>query len=206
MGNAIGKIIEEFVELFKRNYKRPRLWFFIVAVCIFIILLIPYIDYNFFYFSRMEKRIGILERIMTLNQEVINSNQAYLNEYQSILQEMEQQSERSINSVTNKLIYYIDQFVAIGNGEGNKVIKFFTGAIWFIIITLCVPFMNTFDNKSEKVLAFVLLAILSIIIGFIFSVIPIVISPLVNYIGFPILQIVIVIIFATRSNKKKNVK
>ena len=66
--------------------------------------------------------------------------------------------------------------------------------------------MKTFDNKSERIFAFVLFAVLSDIIEFIFSIISIVISPLVNYIGFPILQMVIVIIFANRSNKKKDVK
>ena len=35
MGDAIGKIIEELVELFKRNYKRPKLWFSI-AIILFI--------------------------------------------------------------------------------------------------------------------------------------------------------------------------
>ena len=206
MGNAIGKVIEEFVELIKRNYKRPKLWFFIGVVCVFIILLIPYIDYNFFYFSRMEKRINILERVMTLDQEVINSNQAYINEYQSILQEMEQQSERSINSVMNKLVHYIDQLAALGKGEGNRAIKFFTGAIWLIIVTIWIPFMNTFKKKSDKILAFILVAMLTIIIGGIFSIIPIVISPLVNYIGVPVLQIIIVIVAVVRSDKKKKAK
>ncbi len=39
MGDAIGKIIEELVELFKRNYRRPRLWLFI-AIILFIAVLI----------------------------------------------------------------------------------------------------------------------------------------------------------------------
>lgn len=56
MGDAIGKIIEELVELFKRNYRRPRLWLFIAIILFIAVLIIPYIDYNFFYFFRMEKR------------------------------------------------------------------------------------------------------------------------------------------------------
>ncbi|WP_251613877.1 hypothetical protein V1225_13800 [Emergencia sp. JLR.KK010] len=89
MGDAIGKIIEELVELFKRNYRRPRLWLFIAIVLFIIVLIIPYIDSNFFYFSRMEKRINVLEKVMALDEEKINSNQAYIDEYQRILQEME---------------------------------------------------------------------------------------------------------------------
>lgn len=99
MGDAIGKIIEELVELFKRNYRRPRLWLFIAIILFITVLIIPYIDSNFFYFSRMEKRINVLEKVMALDEEKINSNQAYIDEYQRILQEMEQQGERSINSL-----------------------------------------------------------------------------------------------------------
>ena len=80
MGDAIGKIIEELVELFKRNYRRPRLWLFIVIVLFITVLIIPYIDSNFFYFSRMEKRINVLEKVMALDEEKINSNQAYIDE------------------------------------------------------------------------------------------------------------------------------
>lgn len=63
MGDAIGKIIEELVELFKRNYRRPRLWLFIAIILFITVLIIPYIDSNFFYFSRMEKRINVLEEV-----------------------------------------------------------------------------------------------------------------------------------------------
>ena len=196
MGDAIGKIIEELVELFKRNYKRPKLWFSIAIILFIVVLLIPYIDSNFFYFSRMEKRINVLDKIMALDQDTINSNQAYIDEYQRILLEMEQQSERSINSLMNKL-------TSIGKGEGNIAIKFFTGAFWLLLITACIPFMNTFKKRSDKLIAFVLLLIMSGILGWLFSLVPVIISPMVNYIGVPLIQIIVVIIIAVKSNKKK---
>lgn len=203
MGDAIGKIIEELVELFKRNYKRPKLWLFIVIILFIVVLLIPYIDSNFFYFSRMEKRINVLDRVMTLDEEKINSNQAYIDEYQSILQEMEQQRERSINSLMNKFIFQMNYITSMANGEGNRAVKFFSGAFWLLLITVCVPFMNTFKKRSDKLIAFILLLIMSGIIGWIFSMVPVIISPMVNYIGVPLLQIVAVIIIVVKSNKKK---
>lgn len=63
--------------------------------------------------------------------------------------------------------------------------------------------MNTFKKRSDKLIAFILLLIISGIIGWIFSIIPVIIVPMVNYIGVPILQIVVVIIIAVKSNKKK---
>lgn len=203
MGDAMGKIIEELVELFKRNYKRPKLWLSVAIILFIVVLLIPYIDSNFFYFSRMEKRISVLDKVMSLDQDKINSNQAYIDEYQRILQEMEQQSERSINSLMNKFIFQMNYITSMGNGEGNRAIKFFTGAFWSLLITVCIPFMNTFKKRSDKLIAFILLLIMSGIIGWIFSIIPVIIVPMVNYIGVPILQIVVVIIIAVKSNKKK---
>lgn len=203
MGDAIGKIIEELVELFKRNYRRPRLWLFIAIVLFITVLIIPYIDSNFFYFSRMEKRINVLEKVMALDEEKINSNQAYIDEYQRILQEMEQQGERSINSLMNKFIIQMNYITSMGNGEGNRALKFLSGAFWLLLITVCVPFMNTFKKRSDKLIAFVLLLIMSGIIGWAFSMVPVIISPMVNYIGVPLLQIIAVIIIVVKSNKKK---
>ena len=200
MGDAIGKIIEELVELFKRNYRRPRLWLFIVIVLFITVLIIPYIDSNFFYFSRMEKRINVLEKVMALDEEKINSNQAYIDEYQRILQEMEQQGERSINSLMNKFIIQMNYITSMGNGEGNRALKFLSGAFWLLLITVCVPFMNTFKKRSDKLIAFVLLLIMSGIIGWAFSMVPVIISPMVNYIGVPLLQIIAVIIIVVKSN------
>lgn len=116
MSNTVGKLIEELLEVFKKNYKRPRLWICLGLIIFCFVLLFPYIDSNFLYFSRMEKRISILERVMELDQEKINSNPAYQNEYQSILKEMEQQSERTINSVMNRMSNYINNCKCLVSG------------------------------------------------------------------------------------------
>ena len=140
---------------------------------------------------------------MALDQDTINSNQAYVDEYQRILLEMEQQSERSINSLMNKFINQVKYLTSMGNREGNIRIKFFTGAFWLLLITVCIPFMNTFKKRSDKLIAFVLLLIMSGILGWLFSLVPVIISPMVNYIGVPLIQIIVVIIIAVKSNKKK---
>ena len=151
----------------------------------------------------MEKRINVLEKVMALDEEKINSNQAYIDEYQRILQEMEQQGERSINSLMNKFIIQMNYITSMGNGEGNRALKFLSGAFWLLLITVCVPFMNTFKKRSDKLIAFVLLLIMSGIIGWAFSMVPVIISPMVNYIGVPLLQIIAVIIIVVKSSKKK---
>lgn len=206
MGNAIGKIIDELLMLCKRNYNRPRLWICLGLIFFCFVLLFPYIDSNFLYFSRIEKRINVLENVMELDQEKINSNQAYQKEYQSILEEIEEQSERTINSVINRTSNYIHSFIRMGKNQGNSWIKFFTGAIWALIITVCIPFMNTFKKRSDRVLAFVLMLVISLAIGWFCSIIPIIVTPMINYIGIPILQIVLVIAVVNKGKKNENIE
>lgn len=203
MGNVVGKLIDELLMLFKKNYKRPRLWICIGLILFCCILLFPYIDSNFLYFSRMEKRIKIFEKVMELDQEKIKRNQAYYNEYQSILQEIEQQRERNINSVINKASKHLNTFIDTGKEQGNSWIKFFTGAMWCLIITICIPFMNTFKKRSDKILALFLMVIISIIVGWFFSIIPIIGRPIINYVGIPILQIVVVVGFTNKGKTNK---
>lgn len=66
MGKVIEKTVETLLDIFEKNYKRPKLWITLGAFVCVIIFLIPYIDSNFFYYSRMEKRIDILERLISL--------------------------------------------------------------------------------------------------------------------------------------------
>lgn len=205
MKDAIGKLLDELIIWIKNNYKRPRLWivFGIMAFCV--ILLFPYIDSNFFYFSRMEKRIHILESAMDLDETKIYSNDVYRNEYQSILREIEQQSERSIPSVVNSISMYINNMIMAGKESGNRGIKFLAGSFWSIIVTLWIPFMNTFKGRGDKLLAFILMLIVSSVIGWFFSTIPIIVTPMVNYVGVPLIQIII-LIFCVSKDKKKLVR
>ena len=62
--------------------------------------------------------------------------------------------------------------------------------------------MDTFKKQSDKLLGVILMMIISIILGWVFSVIPIIFTPLFNYIGIPVLQIIFVICIACKSNKK----
>ncbi len=202
MGTFISKLLDELLNIFKKNYKSPRLWLGIFLLIFCFMLLFPYIDSNFLYFSRMEKRINLLKNVMTLDQIQINSNSVYLNEYESILQEMEQQEDKTINSVMNKVYAYVDNIYDEGRSQGNTLLKFLTGAIWCILVTLCVPFMNTFKKMADKILAFIMLIVITVVVGYICVLIPIIYKPMVNYVGIPLLQIILVCAFVRNSNKK----
>ncbi len=204
MGEFLGKIAEEILGMFRKNYKRPKLWIIVIGLCFIFILIIPYIDANFFYYSRMEKRLAILDQVMKLDPDVIKSNDVFTQEFEAVLNEISYNDERSINSIMKRVDNSFTGISKGGNLSGNTWIKFFTGALWLIILTLCIPFMDTFKTKRDKVIAFFLVLIISLIIGFLCINIPIIITPMVNYISIPLLQLVVLIIFAVKSDRKKD--
>lgn len=200
--DSVARILELIVDFLKRNYKKPKLWFGILGILVFIILIFPYIDSNTFYYTRMEKRISILEHLTQLDETAINSNPVYRQEYESILQEIQLQRERSVNSIATQLFDTVNSSWTTGKDQGNKILKFISGAIWFLIVTICVPFMNTFKKRSDKLVAFIVMIILSTIIGCIFMAIPIIYRSWINYFVIPIAQLVIVIVLVGKKDKK----
>ena len=200
--DSVARILELIVDFLKRNYKKPKLWFGILGILVFIILIFPYIDSNTFYYTRMEKRISILEHLTQLDETTINSNPVYREEYESILQEIQLQRERSVNSIATQLFDTVNSSWTTGKDQGNKILKFISGAIWFLIVTICVPFMNTFKNRSDKLVAFIVMIILSTIVGCIFMAIPIIYRSWINYFVIPIAQLVIVIVLVGKKDKK----
>lgn len=200
--DSVARILELIVDFLKRNYKKPKLWFAILGILVFIILIFPYIDSNTFYYTRMEKRISILEHLTQLDETTINSNPVYRQEYESILQEIQLQRERSVNSIATQLFDTVNSSWTTGKNQGNKILKFISGAIWFLIVTICVPFMNTFKKRSDKLVAFIVMIILSTIVGCIFMAIPIIYRAWINYFVIPIAQLVIVIVLVGKKDKK----
>lgn len=200
--DSVARILELIVDFLKRNYKKPKLWFGILGILVFIILIFPYIDSNTFYYTRMEKRISILEHLTQLDETAINSNPVYRQEYESILREIQLQRERSVNSIATQLFDTVNSSWTTGKNQGNKILKFISGAIWFLIVTICVPFMNTFKKRSDKLVAFIVMIILSTIVGCIFMAIPIIYRSWINYFVIPIAQLVIVIVLVGKKDKK----
>ena len=200
--DSVARILELIVDFLKRNYKKPKLWFAILGILVFIILIFPYIDSNTFYYTRMEKRISILEHLTQLDETTINSNPVYRQEYESILQEIQLQRERSVNSIATQLFDTVNSSWTTGKDQGNKILKFISGAIWFLIVTICVPFMNTFKKRSDKLVAFIVMIILSTIVGCIFMARPIIYRSWINYFVIPIAQLVIVIVLVGKKDKK----
>ena len=111
---------EKIFELIKTNLKNPKFYIGLFVVLVIVLLLFPYIDANYFYYSRVEKRIDILNKVTEMDEEIIQKE-----EYNSILNEISKQKDGSLGSV----------FVTKNSSEVQRN-KFLSGALlsWIVAI------------------------------------------------------------------------
>lgn len=179
----MDKAIELIVSWIQRNLKNPKLYAIFAVIIVVIALVFPYVDANFFFYNRIEKRVSILQSLSEIDKEKVSQYPALQEEYDAIISEIEKQRELSISSVRG-----MEQTTS-----NIPLFKFLSGGALAWIITLCVPFMNTFKDKKTKVLGFFLLALFGGILGGVAYIIPTIFNPWINYIGFPVLQLIILI-------------
>ena len=184
-------MFEKIFDLVKNNFKNPKLYIVILTVLLCFLVLFPYIDANFFYYQRINDRIDVLQKISELNVESIAENEVLKDEYNRILSEIEKQSDGSLGSV----------FIKETNPTTN-IIKFVSGAFLFWIISVACFFIKGFKNVGYKFFGFIFFIFLGIVFGFIAKVIPTIVNPAVNYIGFPAMIIIIVALLATGGKKE----
>lgn len=189
----MDKIVEFIIEEVKKNLKNPKFYVCIILLLLIVLFIFPYIDANFFYYNRIEKRINILQKISKIDKKKISKNIILKKEYNSILSEISNQNQKTFNNI-----------ISFNKHEtfNSKLLKFISGSFLFVIIAIWIPFMNTFKDNISKLAAFILLLILGAIAGYIGTRLPTFQNTYINYIGFPILQLTIVIIISTTNNKK----
>jgi len=130
--------IELIIKGLQKNLKNPKLYAVFAVLIIILVLVLPYIDANFFFYGRIEKRVSILQSLSEVDIEKINQSPALQKEYNAILAEIEKQQDWSISGV-------ISQEQSTSN---VPLFKFLSGGALAWIIMLFVPFMNTLHQKG----------------------------------------------------------
>lgn len=184
--------IELIVSWIQKNLKNPKLYAVLAVLLIIVAIAFPYIDANFLSYNRIEKRVSILQSLSAIDMEKISQHPALQEEYNAIISEIEKQRELSISN-------------AISSGQtANNIplFKFLSGGALAWIIALCVPFMNTFKDTKTKAVAFLLLILFGGILGGIGYIIPIILNPWINYIGYPVLQLIALIALAIKPKQR----
>jgi len=168
-----------------------------IIILLFSLAIFPYIDTNLFYPNRIKNRLEILDMATKLDLEKIEKNIKLKNEYNSILTEINKSNDN-----------YINNFLKIKDKE-NAIWKFISGALIWIVLAVVILFNNDRNNlqtKKQKFLnnigGFLILLFIGSFIGLIFSVIPTIGNPWINYISAPILTIVILALLFYTTGKK----
>lgn len=178
----MDKIIELIASWIQKNLKNPKLYATIIILIIAIVLVFPYIDANIFFYNRIEKRANILQSLSEIDIDRISQSPALQDEYNAILSEIEGQREWSISGA-----------VSANRNSTIALFKFISGGALAWIVAVCVPFMNTFSDKKTKIVAIILVVLFGVFSGWIASIVPTVINPWINYVGFPILEVILLI-------------
>ncbi len=89
--------------------KAKIFWAVFLTIIVILLVLYPYIDANFLVFSRINKRIDILERVTQLDLDKINKNSALQKEYNSIIGEISTIREKSVGTITTRQDTYNDK-------------------------------------------------------------------------------------------------
>ena len=109
-------MVEKVFDIIKDNLKNPKLYIALLTIIVVILLLFPYIDANFFYYNRVEKRIDILKAISDIETEKVENNSILKAEYENILEEIRPDIDFSVNNalIDEKIMDSIDVVSLVG--------------------------------------------------------------------------------------------
>lgn len=188
-----GKMGEKIFDFIKDNIGNKKLYLFIIILGIVTFLIFPYLDANYFYYKRINSRIEILSKVTELDENTIQKNELLQEEYNRILEEISTQSPNMIN---NLVIRDLNPRVRIG--------KFISaGLLCWALGIICI-FIH-FDKKIYKLIGFIFFVIIGMGIGLFATIIPNFINPWINYIAFPLLEVIALVLLLPqkKSNQKK---
>lgn len=182
MKEVFGKLFEKLINE-KKGFKIIA-WIFIILL-ILAIFLYPIIDANFLYYNRTNKRIEIIQKIISIDENAIKKDKRIENEYNSILEDMNNQSNNYINNIFQK-----------ETNKGRNIAKFLAGSWIFILVGIIMPFTKDKKNGKRFTLNNIMAGIFCFVIAGILGFICVKIPNIINF-GVNIVLYLIILIFLT---------
>ena len=182
--------------------RRSRIfWAIIIILVILVVIVYPYIDANFLYYDRIEKRIDNLQKLVDLTGKPLEDSDELKKEYQSIITEIETAREKALSNATNA-----------HDSNRDKLIKFAGGASLWVIVAISVLFLKkkgekrTFKRFCNNLLSSIVCLGVGSLVGILFTYVPTLGSVDINAAFAPMIQLIILwlIIETPRQKKVKN--
>ena len=199
MFRILAQIFTGFGELFP-DLKTRRL--VILCIGIFLPLLFLVIDSqtNLFFFWYLQKKVNILKDLYLLNSDISVNNQDFNDIYAQVLNELNSHKyfsiyERSVQ-ISEKIMSLFANIFSF-----RLFWKFVSGSLLGVIVTIAF-IVQALEKKEYSTDNTVLGGIIfTFITGILGAMIPIIFSPVVNYIGYPVIQILFLILIAGASSQ-----
>lgn len=197
----MGEKIFDLLKSLATGNKSKKFWGALIVIFIIVLIVFPYLDANFFYYNRIEKRIDNLTSIVELNGDKIHKNQGLLLEYESIIREINDANQKSLNTFNNST-----------DNEFDFWAKAISGGLLFAIVGIIGLFKKNNTKMTFSIffknnfLIFIVCSLFAVILSFIFSKIPTLGNVWVNVIAAPIVELIIIYLFTKSNNKKDEVK
>lgn len=183
LNTVFQKLINE-----KKGFKLIA-WIFIILI-ILAIIFYPIIDANFLYYNRTNKRIEVIQKVVSIKEEDIKRDSRIEEEYNSILNDMNSQSNNYISNIFQK-----------ETNKGKNIAKFISGAWLFIIVGAIMPFSLDKNKGKRNIMGGILCIGIGAILGFFGYKIPNIINFAVNIILYQIILIFLAYTIATSGKK-----
>lgn len=184
----MGEKVFDLVKAMALGKHSKIFWGLVIIAALLVLIVLPYVDANFFYYDRIETRINNLSSLVTISGKTLQETPQLLDEYNSILAEISSAQEKRLSIVANNAENSIFEYW----------VKFVSGALLFIVIGIIALVQreknsrNTFISfLKNQLLAFILAITIAVFLGYVFAQIPVVGSVWVNAIITPILQLTI---------------
>ena len=193
----MGEKILDWLQKIITGPKGRLFWVFVIAAIVIGAIVFPYIDANYLYYNRIEKRIDNLKALMELSGETIEESEALRAEYQSILQEIEIAREKALSNATNAK-----------NTVRDRMIKFFEGAGLFYFVAVVVLFAKKKTEKwsGKKILnniaSMFVCVVIGSILGLLFALVPTLGYAEVNAIAVIIVEVIVLWLLIAKPQKK----
>ena len=197
----MGEKIFDLLKSLATGNKSKKFWGALIVIFIIVLIVFPYLDANFFYYNRIEKRIDNLTSIVELNDYKIHKNKGLLLEYESIIREINDANQKSLNTFNNNM-----------DNEFDFWAKAISGGLLFAIVGIIGLFKKNNTKMTFSVffknnfLIFIVCSLFAVILSFIFSKIPTLGNVWVHVIAAPIVELIIIYLFTKSNNKKDEVK
>ena len=194
MGELLTKLVE-LVDLVIQGNKASVIKLIIVISLLFLIL--PKgLDY-FYENIRTEQKIRILKELIEIDANNFE-DQRLKDYYETILNSINKNDKSSFAIiVTNDRPVSINEYFIPRN-----ILKFISGSFWWLLLFILCFFVKQ-ETVGAKIAAQIIVFIIVLIFGIIGTNIPTFSSLAINLVGFPLIQLIIIVSIAVAVNKTK---